>query len=129
MVATKTRKRKRAGQSRTGKARRKQTPNASANGHAKKAGQSGKFATNQPAITGMEDTDERIREFDDECQRYFAAKDKRADGKSEEELAAEKIGKLLHEHDLDLYIFNGKKFYLEPGVEKVKCVKVKQGNS
>jgi hypothetical protein len=130
MVATKTRPRKRAGQSkRSGKARRRQTPNASANGHAKKAGQSGKFATNQPAITGMEDTDERIKELDDECQRYFAAKDKQTDGKSEEELAAEKIGKLLHEHNLDLYVLNGKKFYLEPGVEKVKCVKVKQGNS
>lgn len=99
VTATATRKRKKAGQSKR---------------PTKKAGQSGKFATNQPAIKGMEDTDERIPALDDECQRYFAAKDKQATAKHDEELAAEKIGKMLHEHKLDLYVLNGKSFTWNP---------------
>lgn len=93
---------------------------------AKAAGQSEKFATNQPPIKGMEDVDERIPELDDECQRFLSECDKRASAKQTADEHRQKIGELLKEHGLDLYKLNGKKFYIEPGTPQVKVVKLNQ---
>lgn len=122
MVATATKKRN------TKKAtkRRPVASRAAKPAASKAAGQSNKFATEQPPIKGMEDTDERIAELEEECQRHMAAKDKQSIGKTDEGEAAGKITNLLKKHDLNLYIFQGKKYYIEPGAESLKCVKVKQ---
>lgn len=95
-------------------------------GNGKKAGQSKKFAKEQPTIAGMEDVDERIPELDDACQRHEAAKDKQTIGKSEEREAATEITAGIKEHGLNLYLHQGRKFYIEPGSESLKVVQVKQ---
>lgn len=95
------------------------------NGKVKGAGP-GKFAPNQPPLEAMKDVDERIPALDEECQRYFANKDKQIAGREGMEESLDKVGELLKENNLDCYILNGKKFYIEPGSPSVKCVKVKQ---
>lgn len=91
----------------------------------KTAGQ-GDFAPNQPLIKGFEDVDERITELDEECQRYLSAKERQKDAKQEADEAAEEIVTLIHKHELTHYKLNGKKFYIEPGAESVKCGNVEQ---
>lgn len=92
----------------------------------KSAGQSDKFAANQPPITGLEDVDERIESLDEECQLYLSEADKKKAAKQSADEALQKIGELLKEHGLDLYKLNGQKFYIEPGTPTVKVVKLNQ---
>jgi hypothetical protein len=115
----------------SGKARRRvvasRAAKPSTNGKAKKAGQSGKFAPNQPAIKGLEDTDERIAALDELCAAYVADDEKRKIAKVDRDTTAGKIMEVIKEKKLDLYIYQGKKFYVEPGAEGLKVVVVKQG--
>lgn len=100
---------------------------ASSNGKAKtKSAGPGKFDVKQPPLDGMEDVDERVPALDEECQRYLGFKDAQKTAKVDGDTSAEKIGDLLKEHNLDQYVVNGKKFYIEPGAPAVKCVNVKQ---
>lgn len=119
MAKTATKKRKVS----TGKARRK-APKASTNGKA--AGQSAKFAPNQPPISGMEDVDERIEVLDEECQRFLSIKDQQRSLKEDEGESRQKIGDLIKEHGLELYKLNGMKFWIEPGTPTVKVTKLNQ---
>ena len=89
----------------------------------KTAGQ-GDFATEQKLID--ESIDERIQPLEDACQKVLGARDKRKNAKADEEAALAEVGRLIHEHDLNHYKLNGNKFYIEPGAESVKVVKVKQ---
>lgn len=90
------------------------------------AGQSEKFAPNQPPIGGLEDTDERIGELDELCQQVIANSESRRSLKQDTDSALEEIGQLLDEHDLDCYIMQGEKFFIEPGVKSVKHKKIQQ---
>ena len=98
-----------------GKAKKQEKP--------KTAGQ-GDFATEQKPL--IEDADERIPELDDACQRVLQYRDARKKAKSDEDQSLEEVGKLIHKHDLNCYMLNGKKFCIEPGAESVKVVNVKQ---
>ena len=92
----------------------------------KVAGSTGKFSPDQPPITGMEDTDERVPELEEECQALLAERDKRSSLKISIDERKQNIGKMLHKHDLECYIVAGNKFFIEPGVEAVKVSKVNQ---
>lgn len=83
-----------------------------------------KFAPGQKSL--VEDADERVPEIEEQCQRYFSSRDSILSAKEEGEEALHKVGEMLHEHNLDCYILNGKKFCLEPSRETVKVKKVKQ---
>jgi hypothetical protein len=99
----------------------------STNGAAKsKTAGPGKFAAEQEPLHSMEDVDLRYPALDEWCQRYFAAKDKILTGREGTEEALDKVGHLLREHELECYILNGKKFYIEPSKSSVKVKKVKQ---
>jgi hypothetical protein len=74
----------------------------------------------------MEDVDSRIPVLTDECQVYLAVRDRKRQAKLDMEESLDKIGKLLHENDLNLYVVNGEKFYEEPGSPSIKVVKVRQ---
>lgn len=107
--------------------RRKIVAQKPAKGKAKtKSAGPGKFAVQQKPLESMQDVDERIPALDEECQRYFANKDKIRSGREGQEESLDKIGDLLKEHELDCYILNGKKFYIEPSKSTVKVKKVKQ---
>lgn len=92
----------------------------------KTAGAKADFAPNQPPIKGLEDTDERIPELEDLCQSVLAMEEKRKSLKLDRDEALESIGDLLSERDLNLYICNGQKFFVEPGSPTVKHKKVNQ---
>lgn len=110
-----------------GKPRRARKPKAEKDAATSdQAGQSGNFASNQPPIKGMEDTDERIPELEEACQAALMYDEQKKNAKKSKDEQYEKIGNLLNEHSLKLYILNGKKFYIEPGGPSVKCVNVKQ---
>lgn len=104
----------------------KKTPKAKTGDETKSAGQSGKFAENQPPLAGAEDTDERISELDELCKRVLANSAKRKSLKEETDDHLEQIGQLLKDNDLELYIMQGEKFFIEPGVSKVTHKKVQQ---
>lgn len=107
--------------------RRKPIAITKAKGKAKtKAAGPGKFDVSQKPLDTMQDVDERVPALDEECQKYFANKDKILSGREGQEESLDKIGDLLKEHNLDCYILNGKKFYIEPSKSTVKVKKVKQ---
>lgn len=90
-----------------------------------KAAGPGKFDVKQKPIDTMQDVDERVPALDEECQRYFAEKDKTISGREGQAESLDKIGDLLKEHNLDCYILNGKKFFFEASKATVKVKKVK----
>ncbi len=99
----------------------------SKNGKAKaKSAGPGKFDPKQPTLPTMEDVDKRIPELTDECQRCLGFRDKRRSAKVDQEESLDKIGELLKQHDVDQYVVNGEKFFIEPGAPAVKILKVKQ---
>lgn len=107
-------------------ARRRPSGNkASTNGKAgiKSAGP-GKFDPKQPPLPEMADVDERIPALDDKCQEYLAAVDKKGVASDDMKESLDKVGDLLKKHDLDQYVLNGKKFFIEPGSPSVKCKNV-----
>src|SRR4029078_1928182 len=70
-------------------------PSTNGKAERKKAGQSGKFAPNQPAISGMEDTDERIPELDKLCAGYVADDEKRKQAKVDRDTKAGRIMEVI----------------------------------
>lgn len=112
-------------QKKTAKHAAKKTPKAKT-GELSVAGQSGKFAADQPPIGGLEDTDLRIPELDELCKGVLANSEKRRGLKQDTDDFLEEIGKLLDENDLDCYIMQGEKFFIEPGVKSVKHKKIQQ---
>jgi len=84
-------------------------------------------APNQPALPGMEDTDERVPELEEICRKVLADKEKRSSLADSIADDLETIGKLLGENNLDCYIVSGRKFYISPAESHVKITKVKQG--
>lgn len=116
MVAATKKEKKLVKDPRTARATRKGKKKAAA----KVAGQSDKFATDQQAL--IPDADERIQELQDECQFCLGERDKKKAAKQAEDESKERIKKLLGKYDLQLYICNGCKFYVEPGEPTVKIV-------
>lgn len=92
----------------------------------KTGGTKADIAPNQPPIAGMEDTDERIPELEELCQSVLSMEEKRKSLKIDRDEALESIGDLLTKKDLNLYICNGQKFFVEPGSPQVKHKKVNQ---
>ena len=109
-MATKTRSRKRAGAAKTATA---------SNGL-------DVWNPRQNALDGMEDVDERIPALDELCNADQSDREKRKSLKDGMDARLQDIAAALHEHELDCYIVSGKKYYIEPGVESVKVVKVNQ---